>query len=75
MKNYTNWDTHKKDLLKNPQFKKVLEQGKLEYEIARAIIEARINKGITQSELAQRLDTKQSVISRRMRELFLLFHF
>lgn len=64
MKNYANWDDHKKDLLKNPKFKKALKETELEYQIAQVIIEARVNKGLTQSELAKRLDTKQSVISR-----------
>ncbi len=64
MKNYTNWDDHKKDLLKNSKFKEALEETELEYQIARAIIEARVNKGLTQGELAERLDTRQSVISR-----------
>ena len=64
MKSYTNWESHKKDLLKNPKFKEALKETRLEYQIARAIIEARVNKGLTQSDLAERLDTKQSVISR-----------
>lgn len=64
MKNYTNWEDHKKDLLKNPKFKKALKETELEYQIAKIIIEARVNKGLTQSDLAKRLDTRQSVISR-----------
>lgn len=64
MKNYTNWDDHKKDLLKNPKFREALKETELEYQIAQAIIEARINKGLTQNDLAKRLDTRQSVISR-----------
>jgi len=58
------WDTHKKILLKDPKFKKAYEKSRLEYEIARAIIRARIEKGLTQKQLADRLHTKQSVISR-----------
>ena len=64
MKNYTNWEDHKKDLLKNPKFRKALKETALEYEIARAIIEVRLNKGLTQGELAIKLKTRQSVISR-----------
>jgi len=64
MKNYTNWEDHKKDLLKNPKFRQALKETELEYEIARAIIEARLNKGLTQGELAIKLKTRQSVISR-----------
>lgn len=58
------WDTHKKILLKDPKFRKVYEESRLEYEIARAIIRARIEKGLTQKQLADKLNTKQSVISR-----------
>lgn len=64
MKKYTSWDDHKKDLMKNPKFREALKETELEYQIARAIIEARINKGFSQSELAEKLNTRQSVISR-----------
>ena len=43
-----NWNTHKKQLLKDPEFRKAYEESRLEYEIARAIIRARIKKGFTQ---------------------------
>ena len=58
------WKTHKKILLKDPEFRKVLEETRLEYEIARSIIKARIKKGMTQTQLAKKLKTRQSVISR-----------
>lgn len=64
MKLYTNWEDQKKDLLKDPKFAKSLKETELEYQIARAIIEARIYKGLTQSELATKMSTRQSVISR-----------
>lgn len=59
-----NWETHKKLLLKDPKFRKALKETRLEYEIARAIILARISQSMTQKELAKKLGTKQSVISR-----------
>lgn len=58
------WETHKKLLLKDPKFRKALKETRLEYEIARAIILARIKHRMTQKELARKLQTKQSVISR-----------
>jgi len=58
------WETHKKILLKDPKFRKALEETRLEYEIARAIILARLKHKMTQKELAKKLKTKQSVISR-----------
>lgn len=58
------WENTKKKLLKNPKFRKLYEESRLEYEIARTIIRARIEKGLTQKQLADKLHTKQSVISR-----------
>ncbi|OGE64975.1 hypothetical protein A3I48_04360 [Candidatus Daviesbacteria bacterium RIFCSPLOWO2_02_FULL_36_7] len=58
------WERHKKKLLKNPEFKKLYEETRPEFEIARAVIHARIEKGLTQKQLADRLHTRQSVISR-----------
>jgi transcriptional regulator with XRE-family HTH domain len=58
------WETHKKLLLKNPKFRKALKETRVEYEIARAIILARLKNKMTQKELARKLKTKQSVISR-----------
>jgi ribosome-binding protein aMBF1 (putative translation factor) len=58
------WQTHKKQLLKNPKFRKALEETRLEYEVARAVIKARIKHKLTQKQLAKKLKTQQSVISR-----------
>lgn len=58
------WKTHKAELLKDPEVQKALKENELEFQIAKAIIEARINKGLSQKELATKLHTKQSVISR-----------
>jgi ribosome-binding protein aMBF1 (putative translation factor) len=59
-----NWKTHKKRLLQKPGFKQALKENELEYLVARSMVEARINKGLTQSALAVKMKTKQSVISR-----------
>lgn len=66
MKNYghLDWDDFEKELLVRPGFKEALEETRLEYEIARALIKARLEKGLTQAEIAKRMNTKQSVISR-----------
>lgn len=58
------WEKHKKILLKDPAFRKVYEETRLEYEIARALILARVKKRLTQAQLAKKLKTRQSVISR-----------
>ncbi len=66
MKNYghLDWEDFEKELFKRPGFKEAIEETRLEYEIARALIKARLEKGLTQAEVAKRMHTKQSVISR-----------
>ncbi|OGE71065.1 hypothetical protein A2617_01245 [Candidatus Daviesbacteria bacterium RIFOXYD1_FULL_41_10] len=58
------WEEYGKILMKRPGFKEAQEETRLEYEIARALIKARIEKGLTQAEVAKMMKTKQSVISR-----------
>ncbi|MBU1327003.1 helix-turn-helix domain-containing protein [Patescibacteria group bacterium] len=58
------WKTHKRQLLKDIEVRKALRESRLEFQIAKSIIEARIKRGLTQKQLAKRLNTKQSVISR-----------
>ncbi|MBI2196838.1 helix-turn-helix transcriptional regulator [Candidatus Daviesbacteria bacterium] len=58
------WNELKKEWLKDPKFRKLYEDSQPEFEIAKAIIRARIEKKITQKELAKRMHTTQSVISR-----------
>ena len=58
------WEEYEKILMKRPGFKEAQEETRLEYEIARALIKARLEKGLTQAEVARRMHTKQSVISR-----------
>ncbi|MBI2338285.1 helix-turn-helix transcriptional regulator [Candidatus Daviesbacteria bacterium] len=62
--NYVRWEDYEKELFKQPGFKEAMEETRLEYEIARALIQARIQKGLTQAQIAKRMKTKQSVISR-----------
>ncbi|MBM3284016.1 helix-turn-helix transcriptional regulator [Candidatus Gottesmanbacteria bacterium] len=59
--NFVSW---KKQALKNPKFKTEYDRLQPEFALIRAVIEARINKGLTQTELAEKIGTKQSVISR-----------
>lgn len=54
----------KKRLMKNPAFRKEYEATRLERGIARAVIRARMERGLTQKQLAEKLHTRQSVISR-----------
>lgn len=58
------WSEVKKELLKDFEFKRLYEESQPEFEIAKAIIRARIENKVTQKELAERMHTTQSVISR-----------
>ena len=58
------WKTHRAELLKDPEVRKALKETELEYQIARALIKARLDRGYTQTQLAKKLNTKQSVVSR-----------
>ncbi len=62
--NHLKWEDFEKELLQKPGFKEALKETELEYQIARALIKARIEKGLTQTQLAKKLKTKQSVVSR-----------
>lgn len=61
---HLDFDTWKKEALKDPKFKAEYDKLQPEFAVIRAIIRARINSGITQKELASKVGTKQSVISR-----------
>lgn len=54
----------KKILLQDPQFRKIREEKELTYKIADMVIDARIARGLTQGQLAHRVDTKQPSIAR-----------
>ena len=61
MKSYSNF---KKRLLKDKDIRKAYDDLAPEFAIARIIIEKRLEKGLSQSELAQKVGTKQPAISR-----------
>ena len=58
------WKDLKRELMQRPDFVKEYEALGPEYELARSIIALRIRRGLTQNELAERMSTTQSVISR-----------
>ena len=61
MKDYKNI---KNKLLKNKEINKEYKKLSIEFALIKKIIEERIKKGITQKDLALKLGTKQSAISR-----------
>jgi predicted transcriptional regulator len=61
MKNYT---TIKKRLLKDKIIRKEYNNLGSEFKLIQEIIERRLKKGLTQTQLARKLKTKQSAIAR-----------
>jgi len=61
MKSYSNFKTK---LLKDKKIKKAYDQLEPEYRIIEMIIAKRLQAGLTQAELARKIGTKQSAISR-----------
>ena len=59
-----NWKEHKKQLMKDLDFRKEYEALEPEYKLAAALIRLRLSKGLTQEELASVLNTKQASIAR-----------
>ena len=54
----------KQQLLKDHQIKQAYKKLSPEFELIQLIIERRLKQGLTQTELAKKLNTKQSAISR-----------
>lgn len=54
----------KREMLRDPKVKHAYEELQLKYDIIRAVLDARIKKGVTQAELAERVGTTQSAIAR-----------
>jgi ribosome-binding protein aMBF1 (putative translation factor) len=64
MQSYTTLKQLKKELFKDPKFKKAYDDLGPEFEVIEAIIKARAKYGLTQADLAKKIGTKQSAISR-----------
>lgn len=58
------WKDLKQELLKDPEFKKEYDALELEYSIIAQVIQKRLDKGLSQKQLADKMGTKQSAISR-----------
>lgn len=54
----------KKELLTDPEVRAEYERLEPEFDLIRALVEARNRAGLTQAELAKRMGTTQSVIAR-----------
>ncbi len=60
----TKISTLHKRWMKTPGYKGAFEESRIEFELAHALIEARIKSGLSQEELANRMHTSQSTIAR-----------
>ena len=60
----TNFQEFKEELMQNPEFREEYEKTRPDFEIMRALIDARLNSNMTQKELAARSGVRQSNISR-----------
>lgn len=58
------WEDVKKELLSDPEVKKEYDRLAPRYAIISEMIAARLKKGLTQKDVAQKLGTKQSAIAR-----------
>jgi transcriptional regulator with XRE-family HTH domain len=52
------------DWMKDPEYRHEYDALAAEFDLARALIEARAQAGLTQEELAERMDTSQSAVAR-----------
>ena len=56
-------DLHKK-WGRDPEYQAAYDALQAEFELARSLIEARMGAGLTQAQLAKRMETTQSVVAR-----------
>ena len=61
---HLDFEVWKKEVLKIPKVKAEYDKLQPEFAMIQAVIDARTKTGVTQKELAKRIGTKQSVISR-----------
>ena len=59
-----NWETIKKEILKNSNVKRSYDALDVEYQILSDMVRIRNQKKITQKELAKKMGTTQSALSR-----------
>jgi len=64
MRNFISFEEHKKKLLADPQVRKYYDELEPEYELIRSVIDKRLKKKMSQKELAKKIGTGQSAISR-----------
>jgi len=58
------WKDFKKELLKDPEVKKTYDDLEVEYSIIAQVIQKRLERRMSQKQLAEKIGTKQSAIAR-----------
>lgn len=61
---YVTLEDWHRESMRNPKFKQAYDALQPKYDLIRAILDARIKRGVTQKELARRAGTTQSAIAR-----------
>lgn len=61
---FRNFDELEKELLSDPEVKRLYDEMEAEYQVISAVIGKRLEKKMSQKQLADRMGTKQSAISR-----------
>ncbi len=64
MRKHLDFAQFKREVLKDKEIKKEYEKLAPEFAVINAVLRARIEKGLTQKELAEKVGTKQSAIAR-----------
>lgn len=61
---FIRFEDHLKEALKDPEVKKYYDELEPEYQLIRAVIDKRLKKKMSQAQLARKMGTRQSAISR-----------
>lgn len=61
---FRSFDKHLEELLADPEFKKDYDDLEPQFQLIRTILDKRIAKKMSQKQLAEKIGTKQSAISR-----------
>lgn len=63
-RNHLDFSVYLKEKLKDPEFKAAYDKLEPEYAAIEAVLKARKEKGLTQTQLAKKMGSKQAVVSR-----------
>ena len=64
IKHLTSWQDFDKKLVSNPKLAKIIAKSEAMHQLTRSIIQLRLSKKLSQSELAIKIGSKQPAISR-----------